>query len=161
MPWQMGQTAQPEITLTKPCMLCYDPTASARSLHVGGPEQPTWGYQNLAQGVWTTGQPWRSPIECIFLLELEHKSLGNNFGNQSEWDTVSSPLLLLKRNVLNTNLKDKSGYCACAVTAFQRNLNGIFFIFYYVPKYIFTEHRLQSTGEEGIKNTLYINMYDM
>lgn len=35
--------------------------------------------------------------------------------------------------------------------------------FYYVPKYIFTEQRLQSTGgrREGNKNTLYINMYDM
>lgn len=97
----------------------------------------------------TTCARWRqSPTKCIFLLELKRKSLGNNFGNQSEQDTVSSPLLLLKRSILNRNRKDKSGYCACAVTAFQRNLNGIFF-FYNVPKYIFTEQRLQSTGGGG------------
>lgn len=41
-------------------------------------------------------------------------------------EIVSSPLLLLKRKLLNTNLKDKSGSCACAATALQRNLNGIF-----------------------------------
>lgn len=111
-----------------PIAWCHDPTAAVRSLFVGGPEQPTWGYQNLALGVWTCGQPRQSPSECVFLLEPRHKSVGNNFGNQSEQDIVFSPLLLLKRNILNTNLKDKSGYCACAVTAFQRNLNGIFFI---------------------------------
>jgi len=63
-------------------------------------------------------------------------SRGNNFGNQSDQDTVSSLLLLLKRNILNTNLKDKSGYCACAVTAFQRNLNGIFFFITYLNTYL-------------------------
>lgn len=114
------------------------------------------------KSVRTHGQPRQSPTECIFLLELKHKSLRNNFGNQSERDTVSSPLLGLKRNILNTNLNDKSGYCACAVTAFQRNLNGIFFYFItYLNTY------LQNSGfsllgeKKGIKNTLYINMYDM
>jgi len=136
MQWQMGQTPQPEIMLTKWCVLCYDPTASVRSLFVGGPEQPMWGYQNLAQGVWTCGQPRQSPTKRIVLLEFKNMSRGNNFGNQSDQDTVSSLLLLLKRNILNTNLKDKSGYCACAVTAFQRNLNGIFFFITYLNTYL-------------------------
>lgn len=96
---------------------------------------------------WNQRAPPQSPAECLVLLHLTHQGLGNDFGNQSEGDTVSSPLLLVKRNLLNTNLKDKSGYCACAVTAFPRNLNGILFsFFYYVPKYIFTQQRLQSTG---------------
>lgn len=94
----------------------------------------------------TQRAPPQSPTECVLLLHLKRQGLGNDFGNQSEGNRASLPLLLLQRNLLNTNLKDVSGYCACAGTAFPRNLNGISFLFYYVPKYIFTEQRLQSTG---------------
>lgn len=128
--------------------LCYNPTAPAWSLLEGEPIQPTADYQNLALKAWTHGQ---SPTECTFLLQLRQPSLGKYFGNPSEWDMVSSPLLFWKRNILNTNLRDKSGSCACAATAFARISMGFFLFFCYVPKYIFTEQRFQSTGGEGGK----------
>lgn len=87
----------------------------------------------------TSGHRQSHPLnERVVVLQLRHQGLGNGFGNQSEGDTVSSPLLLLKRNLLNTNLKDKSGYCACAVTAFPRNLNGILFLFFFLITYLNT-----------------------
>lgn len=98
---------------------------------------PTAGPHNLAQEVRPSGS--QSPAVFFFT----HQGLGNDFGNLSEGDTVSSPLLLWERNLLNTNLKDKSGYCACAVTAFPRNLNGILLLFFLIT---YLNTYLQNSG---------------
>lgn len=159
MLWQMGQ----DLKLRSQDLVRFatTPLLQVRSLLEGEPIQPTADYQNLALKAWTRGQ---SPTECTFLLQLRQPSLGKRFGNPSERDMVSSPLLLLKRNILNTNSRDKSGSCACAATAFPRISMGLFSFVMYLNTYLqnggFSLPR-EGRGEKGIKNTLYINMYNM
>lgn len=65
------------------------------------------------------------PLNPFYFLNSNTKAWGITLAIGQN-GIASSPLLLLKRDLLNTNLRDKSGYCACAATALQRNLNGIF-----------------------------------
>lgn len=141
-----GSHPQPEAPLPERAGPCPGPTAQRgpREQHEMSPHGrfPEFGPRSETQ--WA---PPQSPTECVVLLHLKHQGLGNDFGNQSEGDRASSPLLLLKRNLLNTNLKDEKWLlCMCSNCLSKKSQWDFILFFIMYLKYIFTEQRLQSTG---------------
>lgn len=93
-----------------------------------------------------------TPQSALFFFNSDSRVWGNILAIHH---MVSSPLLLLKRNIFNTNLRDKSGSCACAATAFPRISMGFFSFVMYLNTYLqnsgFSLPGEENGGEKALK----------
>lgn len=137
-----------EITFPRSGALCYHPTAPS-VVPVGGGTYTA--YSRLPEFGPKSVNPWAVTHRIHFSSSTQTAESGETF-----WQSVRTrygllTFVIIKKEYLKYKFKRQKWLLCMRSNCLSKNLNGVV-LFCYVPKYIFTERRFQSTeGGEGGK----------